>query len=110
MKSTLFRGDFCIISAFPIENSKVDRRLLCTLQYINHPARLMDLFINHPALVDRWLHTCLQNDLTCSHNTDAVDVHGTPLYIHNVNFTTGDDNVPPPHQNAAIDPYAWVYT
>ena len=32
-------------------------------------------------------------DLTCSHNTDAVDVHGTPFYIHNVNFTTGDDNV-----------------
>ena len=30
---------------------------------------------------------------TCSHNTDAVDVHGTPFYIHNVNFTTGDDNV-----------------
>ena len=26
---------------------------------------------------------------TCSHNTDAVDVHGTPFYIHNVNFTTG---------------------
>eukprot|EP01052_Picozoa_sp_SAG31_P048835 SAG31_NODE_10404_length_1142_cov_1.204219_1_plen_307_part_00 len=26
----------------------------------------------------------------CSHNTDAVDVHGTPFYIHNVNFTTGD--------------------
>ena len=25
----------------------------------------------------------------CSHNTDAVDVHGTPFYIHNVNFTTG---------------------
>lgn len=30
---------------------------------------------------------------TCSHNTDAVDVHGSPFYIHNVNFTTGDDNV-----------------
>ena len=30
---------------------------------------------------------------TCSHNTDAVDVHGQPFYIHDVNFTTGDDNV-----------------
>jgi len=28
-----------------------------------------------------------------SHNTDAVDVHGQPFYIHNCNFTTGDDNV-----------------
>lgn len=35
---------------------------------------------------------CKSTD-TCSHNTDAVDVHGEPFYIHNVNFTTGDDNV-----------------
>jgi polygalacturonase len=34
-----------------------------------------------------------EKDETCSHNTDAVDVHGEPFYIHDVNFTTGDDNV-----------------
>ena len=34
-----------------------------------------------------------EKDQTCSHNTDAVDVHGTPFFIHDVNFTTGDDNV-----------------
>jgi polygalacturonase len=28
-----------------------------------------------------------------SHNTDGVDVHGTPFYIHNCHFDTGDDNV-----------------
>jgi polygalacturonase len=28
-----------------------------------------------------------------SHNTDAVDVHGTPFYIHDCHFDTGDDNV-----------------
>jgi len=28
-----------------------------------------------------------------SHNTDAVDVHGTPFYIHHCHFDTGDDNV-----------------
>ena len=28
-----------------------------------------------------------------SHNTDAVDVHGSPFFIHHVNFSTGDDNV-----------------
>ena len=27
------------------------------------------------------------------HNTDAVDIHGSPFYVHGVNFTTGDDNV-----------------
>merc|ERR1711920_1040375 len=28
-----------------------------------------------------------------SHNTGAVDVHGTPFYIHDCHFDTGDDNV-----------------
>jgi len=28
-----------------------------------------------------------------SHNTDAVDVHGKPFYIHDCHFDTGDDNV-----------------
>ena len=26
-------------------------------------------------------------------NTDSCDVHGSPFYIHSVNFTSGDDNV-----------------
>ncbi|KAJ9460432.1 Polygalacturonase [Diplonema papillatum] len=30
---------------------------------------------------------------TPSHNTDAVDVHGTPFYIHDCYFSTGDDNI-----------------
>jgi hypothetical protein len=29
----------------------------------------------------------------CSHNTDAVDIHGSPFFVHGVNFTTGDDNI-----------------
>lgn len=28
-----------------------------------------------------------------SHNTDAVDVHGTPFYINNCHLDTGDDNI-----------------
>jgi hypothetical protein len=28
-----------------------------------------------------------------SHNTDAVDVHGSPFYIHHCHFDTGDDNI-----------------
>ena len=30
---------------------------------------------------------------SCSHNTDAVDIHGSPFFVHSVNFTTGDDNI-----------------
>jgi len=28
-----------------------------------------------------------------SHNTDAVDIHGTPFYVHDSYFSTGDDNI-----------------
>lgn len=28
-----------------------------------------------------------------SHNTDGIDVHGSPFYIHNTYINTGDDNV-----------------
>ena len=28
-----------------------------------------------------------------SHNTDALDVHGTPFHVHDCHFDTGDDNV-----------------
>jgi len=28
-----------------------------------------------------------------SHNTDGVDVHGSPFYIHHCHFDTGDDNI-----------------
>ena len=35
----------------------------------------------------------LDDDSLESHNTDAADVHGGATWIHDVNFTTGDDNV-----------------
>eukprot|EP01084_Bolivina_argentea_P191456 328863_1 len=28
-----------------------------------------------------------------SHNTDGIDVHGTPFYVHDCNISTGDDNI-----------------
>ena len=39
----------------------------------------------------------------CSHNTDAVDVHGEPFYIHDVNFTTGDDNIAGHANNTLVE-------
>merc|ERR1719245_2763083 len=30
---------------------------------------------------------------TESHNTDGIDVHGSPFYIHDSYISTGDDNV-----------------
>ena len=44
-----------------------------------------------------------EKDDTCSHNTDAVDVHGDPFWIHGVNFTTGDDNVAGHANNTLVE-------
>ena len=36
-------------------------------------------------------------------NTDSVDVHGSPFYIHDVNFTSGDDNVAVHANNTLVE-------
>jgi len=38
-----------------------------------------------------------------SHNTDAVDVHGTPFYVHHCNFDTGDDNLAVHASNVLVE-------
>jgi polygalacturonase len=38
-----------------------------------------------------------------SHNTDAVDVHGTPFYIHHCHFDTGDDNIAAHASNTLVE-------
>eukprot|EP00756_Hemistasia_phaeocysticola_P028342 Hpha_TRINITY_DN16170_c0_g7::TRINITY_DN16170_c0_g7_i1::g.8691::m.8691 len=38
-----------------------------------------------------------------SHNTDAVDVHGDPFYIHDCHFDVGDDNVAMHANNTLVE-------
>lgn len=78
--------------------SHVEYGLISGPTFTRNPNHVLELGCNHcelshvKVLNPPSTGTC-EKDLTCSHNTDAVDVHGTPFYIHNVNFTTGDDNV-----------------
>ena len=38
-----------------------------------------------------------------SHNTDAVDVHGDPFYVHDCYFNTGDDNIAAHANNTLVE-------
>ena len=81
-----------------VDFSKVQHALLSDTLYLNAPNHVLELYCDNCELSGvRVLSPpstgdC-EKDNTCSHNTDAVDVHGSPFFIHDVNFTTGDDNV-----------------
>lgn len=38
-----------------------------------------------------------------SHNTDAVDIHGDPFYVHGCYFNTGDDNIAAHANNTLVE-------
>jgi len=76
----------------------VKRAILRDTHYIDSPNHVLELGCNEceiaavTVLNPPSTGSCEASN-ACSHNTDAVDVHGSPFYIHSVNFTTGDDNV-----------------
>ena len=71
--------------------------------FTNSPDHVLELGCNHCELSHINVFNPPSTDIpgyppcvsshTCAQNTDAVDVHGTPFYIHTVNFTTCDDNI-----------------
>ena len=78
-----------------VDMSHVTFALLQGVRFVDGPNHVLELGADHaeldgiavlapPSTGDVPVH---------SHNTDAVDVHGSPFFIHHVNFTTGDDNV-----------------
>lgn len=81
-----------------VQFTNVKHGILSETLYLNAPNHVLELFCDDcelayiQVLAPPSTGDCENEDL-CSHNTDAVDVHGTPFYVHNVNFTTGDDNV-----------------
>jgi len=81
-----------------VDFKHVQHAVLSDTLYQNGPSHILELgcdnceldavrVFNPPSKGD------CEKDNTCSHNTDAVDIHGQPFYVHDVNFTTGDDNV-----------------
>ena len=91
-----------------VDFSHVTRGLLEDTLYVNGPNHILELgcdycelarvkVLNPPSTGD-----CEKSD-TCSHNTDAVDVHGDPFYVHGVNFSTGDDNIAGHANNTLVE-------
>jgi len=81
-----------------VDFSNVDTAVLADVLFTNGPNHILELgcdtceisgvtVLNPPSEGD------CEKDNSCSHNTDAVDVHGQPFWVHDVNFTTGDDNI-----------------
>jgi polygalacturonase len=86
----------------------VRHALLSETLYLNSPNHVLELYCDHcelsavSVLNPPSTGGCAA-DLTCSHNTDAVDVHGDPFWIHSCNFTTGDDNVAGHANNTLVE-------
>eukprot|EP01051_Picozoa_sp_SAG22_P004325 SAG22_NODE_229_length_14598_cov_13.257052_6_plen_980_part_00 len=81
-----------------VDFSHVDFGLISGPTFTRNPNHVLELGCNncelsHISVINPPSTGDCEKTTTCSHNTDAVDVHGSPFYIHNVNFTTGDDNV-----------------
>lgn len=81
-----------------VQFTKVQHALLTDTLYLNSPNHVLELFcsdceIAYVKVFAPPSEGDCKKDNTCSHNTDAVDIHGSPFYVHNVNFTTGDDNI-----------------
>ena len=77
--------------------SSVVRAVIHNVTFVDPPSHCLEVYAN-------WLEISHVSVLAPesidkddpddeSHNTDALDVHGEYMYIHHVNFTTGDDNV-----------------
>lgn len=73
---------------------KGDHGLIHNVSFVNPPNHCLELYVD-------WLeisHAIVKappstGAVNISHNTDAVDVHGEYMYIHDVIFDTGDDDV-----------------
>jgi hypothetical protein len=78
---------------------QVHHAILSKTLYLNAPNHVLEMYCDFceiafvRVLAPPSDGNVCENDNTCSHNTDAVDIHGQPFYVHNVNFTTGDDNI-----------------
>ena len=91
-----------------VQFSHVTHAILADTLYLNSPNHVLELYCDDcelagvKVLAPSSRGECKESN-TCSHNTDAVDVHGSPFYVHGVNFTTGDDNVAVHANNTLVE-------
>jgi polygalacturonase len=68
----------------------VSQLLITNLTFLNSPNHNLELFANDQEVSHT---TVLAPPSPISHNTDAIDVHGAPAWIHDCYFSVGDDNL-----------------
>ncbi|KAJ9460433.1 Polygalacturonase [Diplonema papillatum] len=84
------RDDFRPITV----NAHGDNLLIRGVTFVNPPTHCLELRSSHTEVDNVTILAPPSTGVaTPSHNTDAVDVHGSPFYVHDCYFDTGDDNI-----------------
>jgi len=76
-----------------VDFKKVTHALIRDTTFLNPPNHCLELYSDYTELSGVFVKAPASEGDNPSHNTDAVDVHGTPFYVHDCNFDTGDDNI-----------------
>eukprot|EP00048_Salpingoeca_helianthica_P018382 m.241781 g.241781 ORF g.241781 m.241781 type:complete len:418 (+) comp24779_c0_seq1:249-1502(+) len=71
----------------------VQRVLITNITFLNAPNHNLELYANNVEIAHVNIFAPSSHGPQPSHNTDGIDVHGSPFYIHHCNITTGDDNI-----------------
>ena len=76
--------------------NKVTDLLVANLTFINSPNHQLELYASPFEVTNVTILAPPSTGVDPSkqsHNTDGIDVHGSPAYIHNCSISTGDDHV-----------------
>ena len=84
-----------------VSTSHVDHLLMHDLVFKDSPNHVLELYADFTELSHVTVYAPPSTSSSIkvngtkgpSHNTDAVDVHGSPFYVHDCHFDTGDDNI-----------------
>jgi polygalacturonase len=68
----------------------VTELLVANLTWADSPYHTLEIYGSDVEVVDT---TIVAPPDPVSHNTDGIDLHGSPFWVHRCNISTGDDNV-----------------
>jgi len=84
--------------------SKVETGLVSNIIVQNCPNHCLEMYLNNGEISNvTVLNPSSTGGGTESHNTDAVDIHGQPFYIHDCHFSTGDDNIAAHNNDSLVE-------
>ncbi len=64
--------------------------LLQDVTFVNSPNHNLEIGVSNSEIANV---TILAPPSPVSHNTDGVDIHASPFYVHSCTISTGDDNI-----------------